>query len=367
MQAPCLASCSCSMVPMAMAMASGTLQQQLVACGTRRQAWALLFLLPLAAAQQKPLRPSHAMINLTLFHVGPSDYHGLTDMNSGDVAGDAFFMLRAAGLPYLCSNSSGMSDRTFDCHDVEQHGADLVVSQYQIEADSRFSGYAECNVNATANGTYDCECRDRSGDDAALGLPRHRRKLQHHHHRDVPCNATVGRILVLNESSFASVPPTPSGPPSFLNSPYRFWYYNLAQKLPTGTWYSTLGKGECGNPASHGTCAWRILRRVKTVAKKCQEENVLSRVETIGAACFQGCPGKKPVARDTKCWTDCFYDTVIGPRSNSTAYPNGSAQGVDSELLTGAWLAAFRSSDPKHGGCPDLGGKSTRRVGAQRS
>jgi hypothetical protein len=58
------------MVPMAMAMASGTLQQQLVACGTRRQAWALLFLLPLAAAQQKPLRPSHAMINLTLFHVG---------------------------------------------------------------------------------------------------------------------------------------------------------------------------------------------------------------------------------------------------------------------------------------------------------
>eukprot|EP01052_Picozoa_sp_SAG31_P020538 SAG31_NODE_1548_length_7914_cov_5.353423_10_plen_82_part_00 len=60
----------------------------------------LALLLP-AATAALPGRPSNP-VNLTLYHVGPANYPGLSDMNSGDAAGDAFFMLRAAGLPYLC-------------------------------------------------------------------------------------------------------------------------------------------------------------------------------------------------------------------------------------------------------------------------
>ena len=179
-------------------------------------ALALAALAGAASAQAAPGRPTDG-VNVTLYHVGPAAYSGLADMNSGDAAGDAFFMLRAAGLPYLCSNASGQRDRTFDCRDVEQDGSDLVVSEYVVEATRVFSGYAECNVNASANGTYDCECRDRSAGGGG------RRQLQHRHHSDVPCNGTVGKILVLNESEFASQAPSSAGQPSFMNSPYRFW------------------------------------------------------------------------------------------------------------------------------------------------
>ncbi len=177
--------------------------------------------------------PEHA-VNLTMYHVGPSTHRGLANVNSGDAAGDAFFMLRAAGLPWLCSNSSGLKDETFDCRDVEQSGGDLLVSEFVIEADSRFSGYAECN---TENGTgYFCDCRQRSGGGGFSadgsgggggggggGGTTRGRQLQHHHHSSVPCNATVGRISVLEESSFANQPPDPSQPSSWMNSPYRFW------------------------------------------------------------------------------------------------------------------------------------------------
>ena len=36
-------------------------------------------------------------------------------------------MLRAAGLPYLCSPESGVAKYTYDCSDVEQTADDLVV------------------------------------------------------------------------------------------------------------------------------------------------------------------------------------------------------------------------------------------------
>ena len=96
------------------------------------------------------------------------------------------------------------------------------------------------------------------------------------------------------------------------------------------------------------------MRRVKTVEKGCQEAFLLQRVEQVGSRCFAGC-GAKPVARGTKCWTDCFYDTVVGPRSNSTVYPDGRLHGMAGADLTAAWLQAFHSSDPAEGGCPDVG------------
>ena len=88
--------------------------------------------------------------------------------------------------------------------------------------------------------------------------------------------------------------------------------------------------------------------------KGCQEAFLLQRVEKVGSRCFAGC-GAKPVARGTKCWTDCFYDTVVGPRSNSTVYPDGRLHGMAGADLTAAWLQAFHSSDPAEGGCPDVG------------
>eukprot|EP00954_Amorphochlora_amoebiformis_P020077 1336762-Amorphochlora_amoeboformis.AAC.1 len=52
--------------------------------------------------------------NLTLFHVNPIRYTGISNMNLADVQGDAFFTMRSIGvlphahirLPKLCRNKS---------------------------------------------------------------------------------------------------------------------------------------------------------------------------------------------------------------------------------------------------------------------
>ncbi len=112
-------------------------------------------------------------------------------------------MLRAAGLPYLCSNQSGVANYTYDCYDIEQTGDDLVVSKILLEVDSRFSEYAECNVNSTT-GEYYCECR--------APLPPNVTHHHHHHWPTVPCNDTVGKIAVVNESGWAHEYPDPTDP-----------------------------------------------------------------------------------------------------------------------------------------------------------
>jgi len=50
---------------------------------------------------------------------------------------------------------------------------------------------------------------------------------------------------------------------------------------------------------------------------------------------------------------------VLGPKSNSTAYPakvpsvaGSTGHGMATAALEAAWSAAFASEDPKKGGCP---------------
>ena len=126
-------------------------------------------------------------------------------------------MLRAAGLPWLCSNASGERDITYDCQDIEQSATDLVVTQVIVEADVRYSGYAECNVDASTAGKYECECRNNSAPSS------HR-----HHHVTEPCNATVGRIAVVNESSFAHAPPDNTDPDPFRHSIYAYVHHRCS-------------------------------------------------------------------------------------------------------------------------------------------
>jgi hypothetical protein len=288
--------------------------------------WSLTLLTACASAL-RPLNP----INVTMWHVGLANTTGLTNMDSGDALGDADFMLRAAGLQYLCSDASGERNYTYDCDDAEQTGDDLVVSQFIVEMSNEWSEYAECNV---ANGTYSCICENRTGTG--------------HHHSRVPCTNPVGKIRVVNESGFASRLPDPSDP--YERTAYRYYFYNAAQKLG-GLWYSTLEEGNCDRPGiSQANCTWRIAETSKRVSKTCQESHVFDVVEERGAACFQQCGPARNLS--TACWTNCFYDTVFGPKSNATAYPVGSNVGMDAQEIVDAWLAPFRSSDAAKGGCP---------------
>jgi len=269
-------------------------------------------------------------------------------MNSGDVPGDASFMLRAAGLPWLCSNTSGQRDNTYDCQDIEQSANDLVVTKVIVEADSRFSGYAECNVNSST-GAYDCQCRAPDPPNAPHG---------HHQHRYIPCNRTVGKIAIVNESGWAHEAPDPSDPSPWESSDYRYWFYNAAQKFSNGVWYSTLAEGECDERASGSSnssandapCFWRLASTIKRVSKTCHDSKVFEAVEAVGKERFDVC--KQPLDRKGECWTLAFYDTFLGPKSNSTSYAAGSPTGMPQSDLEAAWAKAFVAEED--GGCPAL-------------
>jgi hypothetical protein len=175
------------------------------------------------------LRPLNPM-NLTVYHVGLANTTGLSNMNSGDSWGDAEFMVRAAGLGYLCSPASGEANMTYDCGDAEQNADGLVVTEFLLEVENKSSEYAECNIE---EGVYSCECRNESA------------PSPHHHHTTIPCQNPLGKIKVVDESGFARQLPDPSNP--YERSSYRYYFYNSAQKLG-GLWYSTLETGRCDRP-----------------------------------------------------------------------------------------------------------------------
>jgi len=100
-----------------------------------------------------------------------------------------------------------------------------------------------------------------------------------------------------------------------------------------------------------------VLAPVKRVSKTCQEAAVFDAVERAGAPCFRTCSADGQVHRNLTdgCWTHCFYDTVLGPDSNKTAYPsNSSGVGMTGAAIKDAWLAGFGSTDPARGGCPPV-------------
>jgi hypothetical protein len=288
-----------------------------------------------ASQNFRPLNP----INLTLFHVNEANYTTIDNKNTGDAAGDAEFMIRAAGLAYLCGPDSGEAEYTYDCGDVEQTGSNLVVSKIMVQVSNNFSEYAECNVNDTTH-EYECVCEDRSS-------------TSHHWHRQVPCNNTVGAIAVVNESGWAHELPNASSKEPWETSAYRYYFFNSAQKFG-GNWFSTLATGDCTTATQQDNCTWQTIQTVRRISKKCQDDKLFSLVERVGDPCFSRC-GSDAHNKSTACWTTCFYDTVFGPNSNRTAFPavldGSTGYGMNKSTLVNAWLSAF--SAVSEGGCPE--------------
>jgi hypothetical protein len=99
------------------------------------------------------LASAAAAETLTTYRITPLNYTGLTDMDSGDAAGDAFFGLFELVFPILCRD-----DPTFlDCRDVpilDIPGFN-VYTQFTLETDEHRGPYALCNPNED-NGRFEC-------------------------------------------------------------------------------------------------------------------------------------------------------------------------------------------------------------------
>ncbi len=114
----------------------------------------LLALASLQAAEVVAIDPAFAK-NITVYHINPVSFGAVPlNMDVGDAAGDLFFdIFMVEAYPIECPegpytpmpNSSSHHHHHNDCLNAETYGA-LAVNQLTLEVDSRYSGYAMCNI-----------------------------------------------------------------------------------------------------------------------------------------------------------------------------------------------------------------------------
>jgi len=293
-------------------------------------------LLVSAASLVRGIDPAHA-VNITVYHVNPKRYGANPiNMDTGDEPGDMFFDFHNVLItPLQCPDGAASGH---GCNNPEAIAPDLMVNKVVLEVDSRFSGYARCNVgvNGSAGGTpcpddtYCCQCGSGYGPGSA-----------------VPCNKTVG---------FANIFETHATRNCDSSSPaWECYKDNSAKKLTSqtpGSWYSSLKEGYCGDVANPygANCTWRLVSVPKIVTKQCHNSVFLGAVEAEGQSCFSKC-GVDTKNISSPCWANCFYETTLGPDAGKAG---GTVAGIPLDKLLNAWMAPFASDDPAKGGCPGI-------------
>lgn len=263
-------------------------------------------------------------ISLIVYHEYQPQFEslGLANQNTGDLNGDAFFVLRSFLLPVECNSTDPAAK--FDCDNPEQNNTNTnVISKHIVDVDDRFGDYGKCNV---VNGSfYVCVCGDNPL------LPQ-------------PCNASVGRSDVA--SRYDKNPPKPS------DEDWKWWRVNLARKIG-GNWYSTLAKGECtnrtGKSNGNGECYWQLNQTVRRIQSACLLQRVGSAVVKQNTSCFDACP--QPGNSSSVCYSDCFMTTLLSPAASSHLIT--PVDGVPNSIIQLAWDNAFDYRDAQQGGCPD--------------
>eukprot|EP00656_Telonema_subtile_P048366 TRINITY_DN5749_c0_g1_i1.p1 TRINITY_DN5749_c0_g1~~TRINITY_DN5749_c0_g1_i1.p1 ORF type:complete len:267 (-),score=47.51 TRINITY_DN5749_c0_g1_i1:157-957(-) len=103
--------------------------------------------------------------NITIYRLTPINYTGVTNMDTGDAAGDVMFGLNQLLLPQLCPQEPSFvwcANRQY----LSGGGASMVYTEFVVEADIRFGEYNKCNPDP-ATGVFAC---DTYGGNA--GVPR---------------------------------------------------------------------------------------------------------------------------------------------------------------------------------------------------
>lgn len=261
-------------------------------------------------------------------------------MDTGNVLGDLFFdLLEVVIYPLSCPNGSGSGH---ECGNPEASG-DLNVNKLTLEVDDRYSGYAKCNicVNGTderghdcPSGTYFCYC-------STGGYPGH----------DVPCNATVGRVDLVDAFGHYHR----HGRCSVWESRSECYEAAIFSKLNASDapayWYSSQETGYCGGEdggeSATRSCTWRVVSVDKVVTRACHSRVFGEIVQaTQPPACLDAC-GAQRSNTSSPCWVDCFYRAAAGPESGR---PLGKVGGMSLAELSEAWERPFLPEE--RGGCP---------------
>jgi len=269
------------------------------------------------ASRETPANPT----NLTVYHVNQINYTGLSNMNSADALGDAFFKFRTVLSINSClypkphgMNYPGM------CDNPETFSNDLTITKVVLEVDSDFGEYGECNVcdNGTVpftnppvsceDGTYHCRCGKSWGHSS-------------------PCPARVGRENITE--LFGRFPIDKDTPPT------TYWLKNLVDRTG-GMWYSTLDIGQCDGAGAE-SCEWKIVERVKRINATCQDGMVSDLLQENGKECFAGC-GSQRTNASSPCFANCYYTTLLGSGSGNTYPVKG---GLSRQDILDVWDKSF--------------------------
>merc|ERR1712054_734842 len=83
-----------------------------------------------------------AALNMTVYRITPRNYTGLTNLDTGDAAGDAFFGLYEKSAPVVCRNKDASHNLLCQNQPILQIPGFNVYTATIIEVDTRFGDYA---------------------------------------------------------------------------------------------------------------------------------------------------------------------------------------------------------------------------------
>eukprot|EP00041_Stephanoeca_diplocostata_P014836 m.280207 g.280207 ORF g.280207 m.280207 type:complete len:201 (+) comp19821_c0_seq3:549-1151(+) len=157
----------------------------------------------------------------------------------------------------------------------------------------------------------------------SLDARTHGTDKSHHSHGPMkPCTGAVGTEDVAQHFGTESA-----------KSNWMYWKRNLAVKTG-GTWYSTPAVGE-GK-------FWSVKQTIKQINKTCADDNIFGAVVKKNSECFNACA--QPSNRTSTCFIGCFYNTTIGPGSDTIPFETNTLPEGDTIFTTTELAALYDSS-----------------------
>ena len=302
-----------------------------------RMVLGLLFAAPVAAA------PSPK--NLTVYRVTPHNYSGLTNMNSGDAAGDAYFALYELTFPLYCQQMPGDSSCTST--GILNIPNFNVYTQSVVEVDARMGLYSGCTPNADT-GVFECDTYASPYDCwyNATGPSQERHSSFVEMFEGAPgCTRDAAgcrcKAWLQQSIGFYPCPECDRRATWHKQTPLWLQLETMASTL-NGSWYSTRAEGECAPGQRVGVdCWWQEVEVQATVNATCLVNRLKNTIVANFPACFSGCP--QPANATSDCWITCMLQSV-----------NGAAGGEAHPLSREAIVRSFTGAFSTQGGCPRL-------------
>ena len=266
--------------------------------------------------------------NLTVYRITPRNYTGLTNMDSGDAAGDVYFGLYEFALPVICADQPNL----INCENIPILSIPgfNVYTKTVISIDPRYTIYKGCNPDANT-GLFSCKAFDErcwyeADVDGAFSNV---------------CDPDVCRCRAFDTMAVGKDTCNMCETNATWHHDTPMWRQveALGQKL-NGSWYSTQAEGECKPGETVGVdCWWRVVTQVRNVNASCVSDRVLDSVKAHGEPCFAQC-GAAGQNTSSPCFIECLFSTL--------------EQGMSKEDIVAPFEQAFASDWPSEGGCEEV-------------